>query len=373
MELEKYQQAWKSTAGQTKVKIDMELLAKAVQRSHRGFQSTINWRDCREVGVSVLLLIYWFYMGLTTAMPWTWWLTVPALIWGAGFILVDRKRHPQRPSEPGEPLAFYAKEALSQVEHQIWLLRNVFWWYLLPYSISLMAFFLQVSWQVSGGWWDFSLHVVFWSLFMLVIYGAVYWANQYSVRETLEPRRHELLNLVASLEDDAVGTDSKDIIDLVSKLADPYQNFTWEKWADNWNRTVPSWPVAVSIIFPTIAGASIGLYSGLWIRIPEMGPVFFQVVVGAIIPFEIALFSHMYLAFRRKKRMQAASGNGEPNMLASEVVHQQSLGQKVKHLPRAPALVILVLILFLSLMVILAIVAFFIHFTLDHPLFGKGV
>lgn len=38
-----------------------------------------------------------------------------------------RKRHPQRPSEPGEPLNFYAQEALTQVEHQIWLLRNVFW------------------------------------------------------------------------------------------------------------------------------------------------------------------------------------------------------------------------------------------------------
>jgi hypothetical protein len=375
MEIDKYQQAWRSQAAQTEVKIDIDLLSKAVQKSHRGFQSTINWRDCREVGVSVLLLIYWFYMGLTTAMPWTWWLTVPALIWSAGFILVDRKRHPQRPSEPGEPLAFYAKEALSQVEHQIWLLRNVFWWYLLPYSISLMAFFLQVSWNGSSSWWDFSLHVAFWSLFILVIYGAVYWANQYAVRNTLEPRRQELSSLVAGLEDDAVGTESEDFIDLVSRLADPSQNFTWEHWADKWNRTIPSWLVAASIILPTIAGAGFGLYSGLWIRIPEMGPVFFQAVVGAVIPFEIALFSHMYLAFRRKNRMQAASANGEPNMSASEIVHQQSLDRKAKRLPRAPALVILVLILFLSLMVLPAIIAFFIHFTVDHllSLFGKGV
>lgn len=127
MELDRYKQAWKSTAGQTKVRIDTELLTKAVQKSHRGFQSTISGRDTREVGIALLLLIYWVYKGLTKTMPWTWWLAVPALIWIAGFILVDRKRHPQRPSEPGEPLNFYAKEALTQVEHQIWLLRNVFW------------------------------------------------------------------------------------------------------------------------------------------------------------------------------------------------------------------------------------------------------
>ena len=47
-----------------------------------------------------------------------------------------------------------------------------------------------------------------------------------------------------------------------------------------------------------------------------MGPVFFQTVVGAVIPFEIAIFSLMYLAFRRQKRTQAASAKCEQNILA---------------------------------------------------------
>ena len=36
------------------------------------------------------------------------------------FILVDRKRHPQKPVEPGQPLLESANESLTQVEHQIW-------------------------------------------------------------------------------------------------------------------------------------------------------------------------------------------------------------------------------------------------------------
>jgi Mg2+/citrate symporter len=106
---------------------------------------------------------------------------------------------------------------------------------------------------------------------------------------------------------------------------------------------------------------------------PEMGPVLFQTVVGAVIPSEIAFFSFIVLASRSKKKRQAASASVEKNVPASEVVHQQSGDQKTIHLPRAPALAILVLIIVLSLMVIPAIVSFFIHFSVSGPFFGKVV
>lgn len=221
MELDRYKQAWKSTAGQPKVRIDTELLAQAVQKSHRGFQSTINGRDIREVSVALLLLIYWVYMGLTRTMPWTWWLAVPALIWIASFILVDRKRHPQRPSKAGQPLNFYAKEALTQVEHQIWLLRNVFWWYLLPLGISIMAFFVHVSWNTSSSWVELSFSVIFWTVFVFVIYGLVYWLNQYAVQKTLEPRRQDLLKLVKSIESESNGEESDEVVDRIAAFNDP--------------------------------------------------------------------------------------------------------------------------------------------------------
>ncbi len=360
MELDKYQRAWRSTAAQTEVKIDMDLLAKAVQKSHRGFQSTIYLRDCREVGVSFLMLIYWVYKGLTATMPWTWWLTVPALIWVAGYILLDRKRHPQRPSEPGEPLAFYAKEALTQVEHQIWLLRNVFWWYLLPFTISMMAFFLHVSWNVFSTWWSFSLSVVFWSLFVLVIYGGIYWLNQHAVRKQLEPRRQDLLKLVASLESESSSEDSGHVVDLLTAFVDPSRsgNFSWEGWAANWNQMIPSWRVAAAIMIPTLLGAACGMYSGLWIRIPEMGPAFFQTVVGAVLPFEVALFSFMYVAARKRKQLQSTSDISNQNVPATSVVLGQSGAELPSRVPKAPAMVILVLTIVMGILAILALMSF---------------
>ena len=50
------------------------------------------------------MLPLWFYLGHRFALPWTWWLGVPAITWVCLFIVVDRIRHKQQPSEPGEPL-----------------------------------------------------------------------------------------------------------------------------------------------------------------------------------------------------------------------------------------------------------------------------
>jgi hypothetical protein len=51
--------------------------------------------------------------------------------------VLDRRRHPQKPPEPGEPLVKTVQDSLNQVDHQIWLLRNVAWWYLLPPGLAV--------------------------------------------------------------------------------------------------------------------------------------------------------------------------------------------------------------------------------------------
>lgn len=214
MDPDKYQQAWQAHSSQARVTIHADLLLKEVQHSQRHFRDVIFPRDFVEVVIALLMLPLWFYMGITMALPWTWYLTVPAIIWGAGFILVDRMRHPQRPSEPGEPLLQCVKESLTQTERQIWLLRNVFWWYLLPYSISIMAFFAHVCWLASSVWWEFLCGLLIFGLVIFVIYAAVYFVNQRAVRVQLEPRRQDLLALLASLRDETTGENADDHVTL---------------------------------------------------------------------------------------------------------------------------------------------------------------
>jgi hypothetical protein len=214
MDPDSYQQAWQAHSSQTRVTIDIDLLFKEVQRAERNFHAVIFWRDFREVGIALLMIPLWFYLGVTTSLPWTWYLTVPALVWIAGFMLVDRMRHKQKPSEPGEPLLHCVKESLTHVEHQILLLRNIFWWYLLPFSISFLAFFAHVSWLASSGWWEFLGLMLFFVLFVVVLYAAIYFLNQRAVRMQLEPRRQELLTLLTSLRDETTGECADDHVAL---------------------------------------------------------------------------------------------------------------------------------------------------------------
>src|SRR3990172_3598180 len=204
MEPDKYQQAWQAHASQTRVTIDAALLLKAVQRDQRQFRATIFWRDVREIGVALLLLPLWFYLGDRWSAPWTWYLTVPVCVWIAGFMLVYRMRHKQTPSKPDEPLLHSVERSLIELEDQIWLLRNIFWWYLLPPGISILAFFAHVTWLRSEGWLDALGHAdVF--VVVLAVYSFLYWVNQYAVRSQLEPRRHKLLTLLTSLRDETTG------------------------------------------------------------------------------------------------------------------------------------------------------------------------
>jgi hypothetical protein len=195
-------QAWRGQPSGARLTIDADLLLKEVQRNERYFAAMIFWRDVREVGTSLVLIPVWFYLGARNGSPWTYYLTVPVLLWVAGFLLADRMRHNPRPPEPGEPLRRRVAASLAQVNHQIWLLRNVLWWAILPLAVAMLAFLGQVALQErAGGWWmalAFSLVVGLGA----GVLGGVYGLNLYAIRAELEPRRRELATLLQSLEDE---------------------------------------------------------------------------------------------------------------------------------------------------------------------------
>src|SRR4051812_35677499 len=116
MDLDNFQKAWQSQASQTRVTIDADLLRKEVLRSQQNFSHTLFGRDFRELAIGVLMVPGWFYLGHKFALPWTWWLGIPAIIWVCLFLLVDRVRHKLWcPSEPSEPLLDCVNSSLTQV------------------------------------------------------------------------------------------------------------------------------------------------------------------------------------------------------------------------------------------------------------------
>lgn len=179
--------------------MDAELLLSEVRRNERSLRAVLFWRDVREVGISLLLVPVWLGMGAALAMPWTWYLTVPALLWIAIFMLVDRWRHRRQVPAPGDPLSQCVECSLAQVAHQIWLLRNVVWWYLLPIGLAILAFFAQTAWQAPAGRGWPGLTFATLAALVIIVFAAIYRLNQYAVRAELEPRQQELTALLASL------------------------------------------------------------------------------------------------------------------------------------------------------------------------------
>ncbi len=197
------QQAWQAEASQTRVTVNADLLLRQVRRNQSDLRAIVFRRDTIEVVVVLLLLPYWFYAGHTHALPWTWYLAVPALIWVGGFIVVYRWSLHVEPLGPDEPLVQCAESALTELDNQIWLLRNVFWWYLLPLGAAIAAFFIQVAWQSATNWLE-TLVAVPLVGFIVALYYLIYCLNQRAVRRQLAPRREELLELLAGLYDDPI-------------------------------------------------------------------------------------------------------------------------------------------------------------------------
>lgn len=207
MNFEDLQKAWQSQNASAKVTINADLLMKEVRRNQRQFRATIFWRDVREVVVAFLLTWYFTQRGLRTD-AWTDCLVGLACFGVGTFILVDRLLQHRRQPAPNDSLLACFETSLQQVNHQIWLLKNVFWWYLLPIAAAIGVSVAVSSWHSR----DHTSELVGWCVYAVIcilLNWLLYWLNQFAVKKSLEPRKRELLELLAETGNPVPPTETK--------------------------------------------------------------------------------------------------------------------------------------------------------------------
>jgi hypothetical protein len=199
MLLDELQQAWQSQDA-PKLRIDSDLLLKEMVRNQKSLIRALFWRDFREVFVGLALVpVSWY---IARSGGWVWLSLGVAGLWIAGYILIDRWRRRHRGPAPVErSLAACVDESLDEVEHQIWLLRNVAWWYLLPCYLACMLPTVFMAAKMPKLWWEQASFLLFYAAFFFAVYYFIYWVNQYAVRTGLEPRRQELRAVRESLRE----------------------------------------------------------------------------------------------------------------------------------------------------------------------------
>ena len=65
-------------------------------------------------------------------------------------MITDRIIQKRRQPKLAEILTNCTKTSLYQVNHQIWLLKKVLWWYLLPLGVAIAIFMGYIAFVVVG-------------------------------------------------------------------------------------------------------------------------------------------------------------------------------------------------------------------------------
>jgi phosphoglycerol transferase MdoB-like AlkP superfamily enzyme len=197
MNFEDFQKTWQSQASSIAT-INPDILLKEVRHNQRQFRATIFWRDTREVGVAILLTAFFLYQGIRHP-DWTFYLLAFAALGVSTFIVVDRWIQRKKKPVSSETLKTCVETSLAEVNHQIWLLQNVFWWYLLPFAIAVEIFICVSTGRKLDGDLRMAIVAAIFALLVILLYWGIYWLNQCAVRKSLEPRRQELESLLTAL------------------------------------------------------------------------------------------------------------------------------------------------------------------------------
>lgn len=198
MSFEELQLAWQHDRTATPIaKMDYSTLNQ-VRADSRRFSRMIFWRDVREVVASLLIAFVFGSVAWAAhsegAISWPAWISA-ALGLGVGvYFLIDRLIMHRRARPQGDVLCVEIDRAADSVRHQIWLLRNMFWWYMLPIILSTLFFALQVTIGTPEGT-SIWVKVLIWAF----VLGPSVWVdrwiwnmNQKAIRTELEPRLAEL-------------------------------------------------------------------------------------------------------------------------------------------------------------------------------------
>src|SRR5450432_217288 len=136
MNFDDFKKAWQSQDAAEKISINADVLLNEVRRNQQNFRQMIFLRDVREVGIAALLVPVFIYGGWKT--HWTLYLSAFACFVVGADMVLDRLQQGKKTPDLHGSLKECAVTSLAEVCHQIWLLKNILWNYILPLSVPLL-------------------------------------------------------------------------------------------------------------------------------------------------------------------------------------------------------------------------------------------
>ena len=174
---------------------DPALLARIKAESAK-FATMIRRRDRRELVAGIFYAVVFLLTGLLAwklgGQVWLFVVAAGAMLGVCAFLVGEKTLAARRDGPTPETLLGNLKADRRQVARQIWLLRNVAWWYLFPAQLGWLLFYLGIL--VNLATITPLVYIVLpWRLWRLWTGGRrVYRLNQDAVEKSLLPRLREL-------------------------------------------------------------------------------------------------------------------------------------------------------------------------------------
>ncbi len=203
MKLDELKEAWKSQ--DTRTTVQTVLLLESIRKKQRRHNRFIWFRNIREGWLTILAAVYFTCSAesdvVSKAQLWPFYLAM-AILFGIGvFRVLDSRRQRRRALEYKDSTLAFVECSLLHINHRIWLLENMIWWWILPVVVGGILVIAQIV-MVDGLQEPAAL---FRELgkgagIACAILGVVYWGNLWTARKYWQPRKAELEALADSLK-----------------------------------------------------------------------------------------------------------------------------------------------------------------------------
>lgn len=168
--------------------LDLDAVREQVVKSRR----QLNFRDLRE-SIACVVVIVLFAPAIFTRLPamtriGACVICLAAVVIGVSLYLGNRRYR----TRPELSVDDYLGAEIAHLDYQIWLLRNVSWWYLAPLAIGFLVF----VWGMNPVATALKMSVGY-----FLLDRGINWLNQRAVNGDLVPQRDELVRVRASLNE----------------------------------------------------------------------------------------------------------------------------------------------------------------------------
>lgn len=117
---------WQSHDHGARLNVDADLLLNEVRRNHRTLLSSLFYRDMVEVAAAVIVTGVFGFMAVKLN-EWSLYLCSAGGLCVGTYFVVDRWIQHRRRPVSDDSLQSCIEASLAQVNHQIWLLKNICW------------------------------------------------------------------------------------------------------------------------------------------------------------------------------------------------------------------------------------------------------